>query len=109
MSVNSISTGSLTNGELIALGTIEIISIPHISIIDDRQNAIAEIVDKYKNEMGSMLTEIYQAYKSMSIECGYSKDVSVELLWVTQAVANQPYNAQIRLFIIARAKGECVK
>ncbi|MGM9562627.1 MAG: ATP-binding protein [Faecousia sp.] len=103
MPFNCISTESLINGELIALGAIEITSIPHISIIDDRQNAITEIVDKYKNEMGSMLTEIYQAYKSMSIACGYSKDISVELLWATQAVANQPYNAQIRLFIVARA------
>lgn len=103
MPFNCISTESLINGELIALGAIEITSIPHISIIDDRQNAITEIVDKYKNEMGSMLTEIYQAYKSMSIACGYSKDISVELLWTTQAVANQPYNAQIRLFIVARA------
>lgn len=103
MPFNCISTESLTNGELIALGAIEIISIPHISIIDDRQNAVTEIVDKYKNEIGSMLTEIYQAYKSMSIACGYSKDISVELLWATQAVANQPYNAQIRLFIVARA------
>ena len=103
MPLNCISTESLTNGEMIALGAIEITSIPHISIIDDRQNAITEIVDKYKNEMGSMLTEIYQAYKSMSIACGYSKDISVELLWATQPVANQPYNAQIRLFIVARA------
>ena len=103
MPFNCISTESLTNGELIALGSIEITSIPHISIIDDRQNAITEIVDKYKNEMGSMLSEIYQAYKSMSIACGYSKDISIELLWTTQAVANQPYNAQIRLFIVARA------
>lgn len=103
MPFNCISTESLTNGELIALGAIEITSIPHISIIDDRKNAITEIVEKYKNEMGSMLTEIYQAYKSMSIACGYSKDISVELLWATQAVTNQPYNAQIRLFIVARA------
>ena len=103
MPLNCISTESLTNGELIALGAIEITSIPHISIIDDRQNAITEILDKYKNEMGSMLTEIYQAYKSMSVAYGYSKDISIELLWATQAVANQPYNAQIRLFIVARA------
>lgn len=35
--------------------------------------------------------------KSMSYN-GYSKDISRELLWTTQAVQNQPYNAQIRLF-----------
>lgn len=40
MPTNCISTESLTNGEMIALGAIEIISIPNISIIDNRQNAI---------------------------------------------------------------------
>lgn len=103
MPANCISTESLTSGEMIALGAIEIISIPHISIIDDRQNAKNEIIDKYKNEMGSMLTEIYQAYKSMSYASGYSKDISLELLWTTQAVKNQPFNAQIRLIIVVRA------
>jgi len=98
-----ISTESLTNGEIIALEAIEITSIPHISIIDERENAIVEIVEKYKNEMGSMLGEIYQTYKSISYAGGYSKDISLELLWSTQAVKNQPYNAQIRLFIVVRA------
>ena len=103
MPLNCISTESLTNGEIVALDTLEIVSIPHISIIDDRENAITEIVEKYKNEMGSMLGEVYQAYKSMSYANGYSKDISVELLWTTQAVQNQPYNAQIRLFVVVRA------
>ena len=103
MPLNFISTESLTNGEIIALGAFEITSIPHISIIDARENAIAEIVESYKKETGSMLAEIYQAYKTMSYADGYSKDVSLELLWTTQAVKNQPYNAQIRLHIIVRA------
>ena len=101
--MNHITTESLTNGEIIALDALEILSIPHISIIDERENAITEIVEKYKNEMASMLTEVYQAYRSMSYANGYSKDVSLELLWATQAVKNQPYNAQIRLFVIVRA------
>lgn len=99
----NISTEKLTDGEAIALGAIEIISIPHISIIDERENAITETVEKYKNEMSSMLGEVYQAYKSMSYTNGYSKDISLELLWTTQAVQNQPYNAQIRLFVVIRA------
>lgn len=101
--LNYISTEKLTNGEYVALDSLEIVSIPHISIIDDREQAITEIVEKYKNEMSSMLGEVYQAYKSISCANGYSKDISLELLWTTQAVQNQPYNAQIRLFIVARA------
>lgn len=103
MPLNSISTESLTNGEIIALDAFEIVSIPHISIIDDRENAITEIVEKYKNEMGGMLGEIYQAYKSMSYANGYSKDISIELLWTTHAVQHQPYNAEIKIYVIVRA------
>ncbi len=103
MPVNNISTESLTNGEIIALDTIEITSIPHISIIDDRQNAVDEIVEKYKNEIISLLNEIYQSYKTISYSDGYSKDISIELLWATKAVKNQPYNAQISLYVIVRA------
>lgn len=103
MPLNCISTESLTNGEIIALDALEIVSIPHISIIDERENAITEIIEKYKNEMSSMLGEVYQAYKSMSYANSYSKDISLELLWTTQAVQNQPYNAQIRLFVVIRA------
>ena len=51
MPLNCISTESLTNGEIIALDALEIVSIPHISIIDERENAITEIIEKYKNEM----------------------------------------------------------
>lgn len=103
MPVSNISTETLTNGESLALASIEITSIPHISIIDDRQNAIDEIVEKYKKEIGSLLNEVYQAYKSLSFGAGYSKDISIELLWATEPVKNQPYNAQIKLFLNVRA------
>jgi len=67
---NFISTESLTNGEQIALGTIEITSVPHISIIDDKANAIVEVTDRYKSEMCSLLNEVYQSYKSISMVSG---------------------------------------
>lgn len=103
MPFSYISTENLTNGEFIALDTIEITSIPHISIIDDAQITISEINEKYKAEMSSLLNEIYQAYKSLSFGTEYSKDISLELLWTTEPVMNQPYKAQIRLYIIVRA------
>ncbi|MCM1190314.1 MAG: ATP-binding protein [bacterium] len=102
MNPNKISTESLTNGEPVALGCIEIVTVPHVSIIDDTGNT-ALVVEKYKNEFRSLLDEIYQVYKSQSIACGYPKDISVELLWKTTAVSHQPFNAGIRLFLIVRA------
>lgn len=98
-----ISVKSLTNGEYVALSAIEITSIPHISIIDDRQNAVDEINEKYKYEIKNLLNEVYQSYKSFSYNAHYQKDISFELLWTTEPVINQPYNAQIRLFIIVRS------
>lgn len=100
---DNITTESLTNGEKIALGILEVTAIPHISIIDETPNAITEITERYKVEMDGLLNEVYQSYKSISMSAGYSKDVSVELLWTTSEIKNQPYKAQIRLFILVRA------
>ena len=36
---------------------------------------------------------------------GASPELSLELLWVTEPIQNQPYNARIRTFLIARAIG----
>ncbi len=99
---NRVFTEKLTNGETVALVAVEIISVPHISIIDDRKNAISEVTDRYKEEISSLLGEIHQVYKDLSRAEGMSKDISFELLWTTQAVANQQYKAQIRLFLIVR-------
>ncbi len=103
MSLACISTQDLINGEIIALGALEITSIPHVTIIDDRKNAIDDIVEQYKNETGSMLNEIYQVYKTLNSSRECEKDVSMELLWTTQAVQNQPFNAEIKLYVIVRA------
>ena len=103
MQFGEISTESLTNGEVISLASLEVTSVPHISIIDDRPNAAEEVLLRYKNEFNGLLKEIYQAYKTMSILAGYSKDISVELLWKTTEVKNQPFKASIRLFVIVRA------
>ncbi len=102
MNLRNITTESLTSGEQISLGCIEITSVPHVSIISSTESP-ASIVERYKIEFASALNEVYQAYKSMSISQGYAADISVELLWKTTAVKDQPYNANIRLFLIVRA------
>lgn len=100
--INKISFEPLTNGEGVALGVLEVTSIPHISIIDHRARP-DDIVEKYKNEMNGLLTEVHQIYKSTSLKERVFKDIALELLWTTHEVKNQPYNAEIKLFIIIRA------
>lgn len=99
----NISTMGLTSGEVVALGALEITAIPHISIIDDRPNAIEEVLARYKNETSSLLNEIYQIYKTASTATSWQKDIAVELLWTTRAVKNQPFKAAVSLFIVIRA------
>ena len=42
-------------GEKVSLGAIEITSVPHFSIIDDKAFSSAEVTDKYKAEFLSLL------------------------------------------------------
>ncbi len=102
MSASMTGIETLTDGETIVLKAIEITTIPDVSIIDNEIKDI-EIVNSYKSDMSSLLTEVYQIFKAKSNESNCFKDVSLEFLWKTTPVANQPYKAKISLFLIVRA------
>lgn len=95
---NFISTVTLKNGEIAALGTLEIISIPHISIISGSKD-ISYVVSEYKKSIQMTLNEIHQFDSNVDS----AQDVSLELLWKTKKTENQPYEASIQLFVIVRA------
>lgn len=99
----SILIVELVNGELIGLGAIEITTIPHLSIIQKQYSSIANIDTEYKQDMARLLSEVFQNYKNAAGNC---QDISVEILWSTQEVKNQPYKASITLNIIIRAIGD---
>jgi len=101
---NMISTTLLSSDEFVGLGAIEITSVPDISILTTPQTANPEQVTwEYKRDMANLLTEIYQQYRVLNTATGENNDISLESLWVTQPVANQPYKADIKLYLIARA------
>lgn len=95
---NIISTAALKNGECVALGTLELVSIPHASIISSSKN-ISDVVVECKKTLQTTLGEIYQLYSNADL----SQDISLELLWKTSKIENQPYEASIQLFVIIRA------
>lgn len=104
MNMEKDSCVQLSSGEVVALNAIEITSIPHISIINSKSEITeTETIQKYKSDINGLLSEIYQVYKNISTTAGMSKDLSVELLWLTKEVANQTFHASIRLFIIIRS------
>ncbi|MCL2063380.1 MAG: ATP-binding protein [Candidatus Cloacimonetes bacterium] len=105
--MNNISIVELSNGEYVGLCAIEITSIPHLSILQKRFTTVDNIDTEYKQDMARLLSEVYQNYKLSPphIYVGGSQDISLEILWSTQEVKNQPYKAAITLHIIIRAIG----
>ena len=100
---NIISIIELANGERAGLGAVEITSVPHLSILQKRFSAVANIDTEYKQDMARLLSEVFQNYKNASVGC---KDISLEILWSTHEVKNQPYKASISLHLIIRAIGD---
>lgn len=98
-----ISYEVLNDGEFVGASIIEITQIPDFSIISSKYESAIEADIDYKKGMISLLTEAYQTYRTTEMYTGMAPDLSLELLWITEPVRNQPYNARIRLFLLARA------
>jgi hypothetical protein len=99
---NFISIVDLASGERCGLGAVEIMSVPHLSVLQKRFSAAANIDTEYKQDMARLLSEIFQNYKNTSNGC---QDISLEILWTTREVKNQPYKASISLHLIIRIIG----
>lgn len=94
-----IKTLSLQNGEYVGIGTLEIASIPHISIIESEYNNKTKeaILYEYKADMQAIISELYQKYR-LNVN-----DISYELVWITSPVESQTFKSKIRLFVNVRA------
>lgn len=93
----SITYRTLKTNEAVGLSAIEISSFPHIDIINQKNRSELEIINEYKKEFIGLLNEIYQLYKNCS------NDISLEILWKSTEVKNQPFKANIRVFLIIRS------
>lgn len=105
MPADTISFQPLTSGEIVAMQTIEVTSIPHFSIVAVEKETALQVVARYQLEFLDLLNETYQTFRSASISAGYARDIAVDLLWKSTAVANQPFRAGIRIFLVIRAIG----
>lgn len=101
-----ISFTELNSGEYVGCTIFEITSVPNVSILNVSQSSSEQSLSidiLYKHDIAGLLSEVYQTYKSKRQVTGEGKDISLELLYLTEAVENQPYAANIRLFVIIRA------
>lgn len=94
---------TLTNGDFIGLDIVEIQEIPGLSILSAENGREIEINETYQNGFANLLSQLYQIYRRSHSEGGNTGEISMEMLWVTQPAQSQPYEANIRLFLIIRA------
>lgn len=95
----------INSGEFIAIEVIKISTIPHMSILSDELSTTEQssIIMSYAQNMANTLTEIYQQYKDKYARTGINPDISLDLTWITEPIQNQPYKAQINLYISVRS------
>jgi len=94
----------IKSGEFICAQVIKINSIPHLSVFAtfDSSDPNACII-KCAQDISGMLSEIYQYYKDLFTRTGVPHDMSMELTWISKPVKNQPYKADIDLYILLRS------
>lgn len=99
--VMRISSIELSDGQFAGALSLEIVSIPNVSILgggDDESDKIGKAqVAAHRRDAENLLAQVFQSCKNAA-----SGDVSIEILWVTNEAVNQAYRANIRLFIILR-------
>lgn len=98
----------LNSDEQVGILALEITMIPHISIIKNNYDANKDIETEYKLAFGNLLNELFHQYK-IEKNNDPAIDLSIELLWVTEPVKNQPFKAKIRIFLLFRAIHETEK
>lgn len=101
---NTTDLFQINSGEYISVRILKIESVPHISILGgyDSKDPSASIV-KCAQDMSGVLSEIYQYYKDLFTRTNMAHDMAMELTWVSRPVKNQPYNADIDLFVVLRS------
>lgn len=99
-----ISFEELTSGESVGLTGLVIQALPHISILRTEQNPQENWNVRYKNDMAVLLSELYQPYH-LAVQREETIEFAAELLWVTQEVQNQPYRAEVKLYLLLRSIG----
>lgn len=103
MQENKISDVVLTSGEVVSLAAVKITSIPHFKIVNPDDVTPERTLEGFKSDINTLLNEVYQLYRTGVLQNTAYKDISLELLFTTEAVKNQPYKAKINTYVIARA------
>ena len=94
------------NKGFLSVEIIKVTSVPHLSILtggDVSSEKSEQITLHDKLNMQGLLYELYQQYKQRLYDKAIPQNEAIELLWITRPVTNQPHEAAVDLYIIARS------
>ena len=99
-----IKTYELSGGEYVGIDVIGITSIPTLSILEEKYPQGTDIESEYRTTFAGLLGELHSKYRIFNQYDG--TEISVEFLWLTEPVSNQPFKAKINIFLILRSISE---
>ena len=99
-----INTIELNHGEFAGIGIIEIVSIPTNTILKENYINETDIENEYRQGFSNLLVELYQSYQMFRIQ-NENSEISAEILWITEPVSHQPFEAKINMYMILRSIG----
>ncbi len=101
--MKTITYKELQSGEINGAVIFEITSIPVLELLGAM--TIDDAEKKHGASISTLLNEIYQEYKTILLT-GAVSDISLEFLWMTKPVMNQPYEANITIYLLIRCIGD---
>lgn len=101
--MSSVTFQELASDEIVGLDCIEVIRIPHITLFG-QETADEQFFDDHQHIFKTVLEEWYQVYKQTSYGNGKAL-LSLEMLWISEAVTGQVSRARIRFFFVLRCIG----
>lgn len=93
----------LNSGEIVSAEIIEVTGIPSIDNINGASSEI--ILERYRSDMVSLLSEFHNIALSNYSSHAQKTELSIELIWASERVEAQTYEAKIRFFIVVRGLG----
>ncbi len=92
----------LANGEFNGMDIFEISEIPDISILLDNSMDENNYVLKHKKQFETLITEFFFGCKSDFNLQYQNQDYSISLVFKSEPVQNQTYNAEVKIYIMIR-------
>ncbi len=92
----------LEDGEFVGIDIFEVSEVPDISILVKDSSEETGFSQKIKKEFETLLTEFFFGCKQDFNNQYQNQDYSIELVFKSEEVKNQTYNANVKIYIILR-------